>query len=150
MSGRVTAWRSLSRADRRALVGLACVLPVVEVSLRLLGVRRTSSWLTRLLRPGAFHAPSTPEMQRAERLAQLAAIAGPRVPVEAHCLSQSLLLQALLRRRGLDAQLQVGVRKGTQGLDAHAWVQLEGHALAQPSLLHSPLQRSARSRATPR
>jgi hypothetical protein len=147
MSGRMAAWRSLSRRDQRALIALACALPVVELSLRLRGMQRTASWLQRLLRPGSIHAPSAPELQGAERLAQLAAIAGPRVPVAARCLSQALLIQALLRRRGLDAQLQLGVRQGMQPLDAHAWVQLAGQALAQPSLQHRPLQRPTGSPA---
>ncbi|HEX7374514.1 MAG TPA: lasso peptide biosynthesis B2 protein [Steroidobacteraceae bacterium] len=145
----MAAWRSLSGADRRSLAALACALPIVELSLRLLGARRTAAWLTRLLRPGGFHAPTAIELQQAERLARLAAIAGPRVPVAAHCLSQSLLVQALLRRRGLEAEVQVGVRKNPQGLDAHAWVQLAGRALAQTSLQHLPLQASSRGPTAP-
>jgi hypothetical protein len=140
MSGRLAAWRALSGADQRRLLGLACGLPVVEFSLRCFGAQRTALWLSRTCRPRALHPPSIAELQQAERLAQLAAIAGRRGGVPARCLSQSLLVRALLRRRGLDAVLQVGVRKDGGGFDAHAWVELDGHTLAQAPLQHLPLR----------
>jgi hypothetical protein len=147
MSGRLTAWRAMGGADQRRLLGLACALPVVEFSLRCCGTQRTASWLSRIIRPKAVHAPSTDELQQAERLARLAAIAGRRGAVPARCLSQSLLVRAWLRRRGLDAVLQVGVRKDDAGFDAHAWVELEGRALAQAPLQHLPLQPQSPSAA---
>jgi len=99
------------------------------------------------MRPDTFH-PTTPgELQQAERLAQLASIAGRRGVAPARCLSQALLLRALLRRRGLDAVLQVGVRKDAGEFDAHAWVELDGHTLAQAPLQHLPLQPQSPSAA---
>ena len=59
--------------------------------------------------------------------------------VTAHCLSQGLLVRALLRQRGLDAVLQVGVRKDGGELDAHAgstWTATRWHR----SRWTSPLQ----------
>ena len=140
MPGRLAAWRALSGADQRTLLGLACGLPMVEASLRCFGAQRTASWLSRAIKPGAIHAPAAAELQQADRLAHLAAIAGRRGILEARCLSQALLVRALLQRRGLDAVLQVGVRKDGGQFDAHAWVELDGHTLAQTSLQHLPLQ----------
>ena len=140
MPGRLAAWRALSRADQRRLLGLACGLPAVELSLRCFGAQRTASWLSRTIRPSATHPSSSVELQQAERLAQLAAIAGRRGLFAARCLSQGLLVRTLLRQRGLDAVLQVGVRKDGGELDAHAWVELDGHTLAQEPLRHLPLQ----------
>jgi hypothetical protein len=87
-----------------------------------------------------MHPPAAAELRQAERLAHLAAIAGRRGIVQARCLSQAMLVRALLRRRGLDAVLQVGVRKDRGQFDAHAWVELEGHTLAQAPVQHLPLQ----------
>lgn len=39
------------------------------------------------------------------------------------CLGRSVALCWLLRGLGVDATVHIGVRKGEQGLDAHAWVQ---------------------------
>ena len=110
MPGRLAAWRALSGADQRRLLGLACGLPVVETSLQCIGAQRTASWLSRAIKPRAIHPPAAAELQQADRLAYLVAIAGRRGILQARCLSQAMLLRALLRRRGLDAVLQVGIR----------------------------------------
>ena len=147
MPGRLAAWRALSGADQRRLLGLACGLPLVETSLQCIGAQRTASWLSRAIKPRAIHPPAAAELQQADRLAYLVAIAGRRGILQAHCLSQAMLVRALLRRRGLDAVLQVGVRKDSGQFDAHAWVELEGHTLSQPPWQHLPLQSRPQSSA---
>ena len=147
MPGRLAAWRALSGADQRRLLGLTCGLPVVETSLRCIGAQRTASWLSRAIPPKAIHPPDAAELQQADRLAQLAAIAGRRGVLQARCLSQAMLVRALLQRRGLDAVLQVGVRKDGGQFDAHAWVELAGHTLAQAPVQHLPLQSRPQSSA---
>jgi len=54
----------------------------------------------------------------------------------ATCLSKSLALQAMLRRRGRPAELRIGVAKSSgEPLEAHAWVELEGRTyLGGPGL----------------
>lgn len=43
------------------------------------------------------------------------------------CLSKSLALHTLLRRRGIDTRLRLGVRKDqASGIRAHAWLELDG------------------------
>jgi hypothetical protein len=49
--------------------------------------------------------------------------------LSSNCLSRSLVLQAILRRRGAAATLRLGVRKDGPALDAHAWVELGGAPL---------------------
>jgi hypothetical protein len=58
--------------------------------------------------------------QTADRVAQ----AGAFYPGRAECLEQSLVLLILLRRRGLPAQLRLGVQNFP--FSAHAWVELDG------------------------
>jgi len=148
MSGRLAAWRSLSGADQRRLLGLACVLPIVELSLRCFGAQRTAWWLAQVIRPGTVRPTSGLDLQQAERLARLAAMAGRRGILASRCLAQALLVRAMLRRRGLEAVLQLGVRKDDGGFDAHAWVELDGHTLAQAPLRHVPLQPQPQGTAT--
>lgn len=138
MPGRLDAWRTLSRADKRALLGLVCALPVVELSLRGLGAQRTAAWLSRIVRPGTVHKATGDDFRDADRVAHLAAIAGRRGLLAARCLSQALLVRAMLRRRGLETVLRVGVLKDDRRFDAHAWLELEGRALAQSTLPHVP------------
>lgn len=50
------------------------------------------------------------------------------LPTDARCLTQSLVLLALLERRGVSASLMIGVRSEPE-FGAHAWVELGGEAL---------------------
>lgn len=55
-----------------------------------------------------------------------------QLPGDHRCLAQSLVLTALLSRRGVDSKVVIGVRKDRQGgaLDAHAWVTVHGRAVS--------------------
>ena len=129
----------MSGADKRALLALTLLLPVVDISLRTAGLKRTQTWLRRF---GGNRKMLTPpyvdvELACAHRLAELAAIAGAKGAYPIACLRQALLVQCLLLRRGLPAQLRIGALKNADGTpNAHAWVELEGIALAQPDLRH--------------
>ncbi len=45
------------------------------------------------------------------------------------CLQKSLVLQSLLHRQGVAADLQIGVRKQAGTLQAHAWLERAGQPL---------------------
>jgi hypothetical protein len=138
MSGRFARWLELPRGERWLLLGLMAGLTVVSILLRVFGVVRTRRWLERFSRNAGARAIKSGDIQSAQRLAQLADIAGRRGAVTATCLRQSLLIYWLLRRRGLAPELKIGVRKEQSTFDAHAWVELQGVALGQSDLAHSP------------
>ncbi|MFL5867125.1 MAG: lasso peptide biosynthesis B2 protein [Thermoleophilaceae bacterium] len=50
------------------------------------------------------------------------------LPIDSRCLTQSLVLTALLSRRGVGSSLVIGVRRG-ESFGAHAWVELDGRAV---------------------
>jgi len=130
-------WRALGSTDRVRLLALLALLQVMDRSLSAYGLRRTKAWL-RLDRPLTRPAaPSPAAIAKAQRLAQLSALAGYHGPGNTSCLRQALAVQWWLRRRGLDPQLRLGVRKVGDRLDAHAWVELDGMPLAQPNLRHA-------------
>ena len=113
-------------------------LPAMDAALRLFGYVKTRRWLERRS-AGTDARMATPgDLDAAESLARLAAIAGRRGPIAATCLRQSLLVYWLLRRRGLAPELKIGVRKQDAVVDAHAWVELEGRALAPADITHRP------------
>ena len=128
--GLVARWRSLSFGDRARLLALTLLLPLVDLSLRGLGLRRTQQLLG--LDRDEVDPPVAPEAAvAAQRLAQLAAIAGRHGLYLNTCLRQALAVQWWLRRRGLPSQLRIGARRNGDTLDAHAWVELGGLPLAQ-------------------
>jgi hypothetical protein len=138
MIGRLRRWWTRPPSERWLLLRLVLGLPLVALLLRLVGYGRARNLLRRLAGHGPVRSATEIELRQAEQLAQFAAIAGRRGLLSATCLRQALLVDYLLRRRGLAPELKLGVRKREGRFDAHAWVELEGRPLAQAGLEHSP------------
>jgi hypothetical protein len=131
-------WRELSRRDKNQLIALMMLLPVVHLALALFRYGRVRSWLARLSDHRKPTICTAQSIASAQRLAELAAIAGRRGAVEASCLRQALVVWWWLRRRGLSPQLRIGTLGSGDTFAAHAWVELESVALAQRELQHRP------------
>lgn len=115
-------YRALSHAQQRTLLAAAAWMPIFWLGLRVLGLPRFQARLERTRMP-VCAALTLPEAQALGELVNIAArnTLGPRT-----CLTRSLLLGWLLRRRGVQSQLRIGVRLTQGALDAHAWVECEG------------------------
>ena len=76
------------------------------------------------------------------RAVRLAAVYGP---YRATCLPRALVAWGLLRRCSLKGELTIGVRKAEGGLEAHAWVELDGVSLEQApeTIQFAPLRASS-------
>ena len=109
----------LQPAERRAVLGAAALLVVVTPALKVLPMRRVRAGLGLVRRVRGRDGLS------ARRLGQLVEAAGAAVP-GAHCLQTSLVGETMLRRRGLDATLHLGVRRRGSGLESHAWLEAGG------------------------
>jgi len=114
---------------RRVLLLAALGLPLVAATLRICGFRATRAALRALSRaaPRSGGRPADPE-----ELARLVRVASRRGVVRVGCLSRGLLVWAWLTRQGHAARLRVGVAPRAGRLAAHAWVELDGRALAEP------------------
>lgn len=125
--------------DKCLLITLMALLPCVHGALAVFRIRRVRHWLERTSSRRAV-VPCTPErLADAQRLAELAAIAGRRRVVGASCLRQALLVWWWLRRRGLAPELRIGTLGTGVDFAAHAWVELDGVPLAQADLRHRPI-----------
>ena len=62
------------------------------------------------------------------RLARVTSRCLAPLPTDTRCLAKSLVLMALLARRGIASALVIGVRPGSD-FGAHAWVEREGMPL---------------------
>jgi len=122
MAASWTKFRAISGPERRTLLAAIAWLPIFWLGLRALGLRRVYDWSQRE-RPQIESNHSRDEIVRIATLVNIAALHGP---FPATCLTRSLLLGWMLRRRGVASRLRIGVRF-TQGiLDAHAWVECAG------------------------
>lgn len=135
---RLRRWWALPPGERGLLLQLIAGLLLVNTLLHFFGYVKTRTLLDRWVGHRSTRLPTGEELQAAERMAALAAIAGRRGLLAATCLRQALLVHWLLRRRGLEPELKLGVRKLDGNFDAHAWVELGGVALAQASVQHQP------------
>lgn len=104
-------------------------LLALKLALRLFGLSRCYRGLARLATKR--HTANKPtEWESYTNLAIIIRQAGHSVAA-ANCLPQSLLLWCWLCRQGMDASLQIGVDRQTADLAAHAWVEVEGQAVAE-------------------
>ncbi len=130
-------WWALPARDRILFAFLLIALPLVSACLRWLGYRRTLALVEARSELPARRAATAIERDQARQLASLAALAGRR-GLRATCLPQAMVLHLLLRRRGLDPQLKLGVRRSEPEPDMHAWVELGGVSLDPAPSTHVP------------
>jgi len=110
----------LPAESKRFVLGSVVILPVTYAGLELFGLKRL---LTRMPHspPVAEQVSDVPEQIR--RYARLFSAVTRRCPLPLKCLGRAVALCWLLRLRGIDATIHIGVRKERNSLDAHAWVQ---------------------------
>jgi hypothetical protein len=112
----------LSRHDAAVLLEAGCLLPSIELGLRVLP-------LDALLRRIGGPAPRPQADVDPRRAALLIDRLGAIYPLNATCLKKSLVLLRVLRRRGYAAELRLGVRRVDGAFASHAWVECGDHRL---------------------
>jgi transglutaminase superfamily protein len=127
----MTVLRALVRrpAADSALVAHAIVVhAVVALLLRPIGFRRLTAWLARAASIGARRDP---RVDAASRVVWAVRTATHLVPGGRTCLTEALTAQHLLRRRGEDATLCLGVSRSGSGapIAAHAWLERAGRII---------------------
>ncbi len=129
-------------ADRRLLLQAWTAAPIIRIMLAVAGFKRCHAALQRFTGSGGSRAAVTPGFDEVAHLARLVRAAARHGCVDRNCLTESLTLWWLLRRRGIDSDIRIGVRKEGDRLDAHAWVECAGTALDEHpdvSRIFSPL-----------
>lgn len=100
----------------------------VEIGLRLLSMSTIFALIERVPR----WATGTPSAERWQRLSRVAAVPYRIVAGRGICLRHSLVLTAMLRRRGVPAHVRIGVARRDGAVAAHAWVTIAGSSLDTP------------------
>jgi len=119
---KISRFRALSATDRRTFLTAMALLPLFRVALGVLGLQRLQARLHRTPRPRSSPA----EHDELMRIGALVNRASHHVLGPDNCLTRSLYLWWLLRRKGVYCQLRIGVRLAESGLIAHAWVERAG------------------------
>jgi hypothetical protein len=104
-----------------------------------LGLRRRSlAELSSESRPASAEAETMEATTQLIRLRQLTDLVLQRRPFRASCLVRALVLQRLLRRRGVATQLVITVARAGSGLRGHAETRLRSASDPAPVLLEQP------------
>ena len=125
MSRRLRAALTLLPSDRWTLVQAWFLLLGTDLGLRLLSFRR----LQGVLLWGQKDAGDRPQSEMPatiRRLGWFVDVAARNHLYPMGCLRRSLALQWLLGRRGVTADLRIGVQRQGGGLSAHAWLEHDG------------------------
>lgn len=130
MLNRIRYFLSLPLAEKALLARLAVLLPLAGLALWGLDFKRTYRLVERFssscrLKPN----PDEQAFVMARRMGYLVNAAARHGLYKAGCLRRSLVLWALLRRRGLPVELRIGTRLLDGKFQAHAWVELAGRAV---------------------
>ena len=132
-SRRLKSLRQLSSSDRRVLAGATFWLPVTVCALRFLGYQRVHAVLTRLPQHVLSGGVTEGAVKDARAAAKMVKLAIRHGPYRATCLPESLVLWALLRRRGVPVELRIGTRVDSNEFKAHAWVEIQGAVINDAS-----------------
>ncbi len=125
-------WFALPRVERRAIITLALLVPAMHVAVRVIDYRRTlavAEWTATRARwrRKVDTSDAAGAVVEAYRLATARVQRYSLLP--GNCLSRSLALWWVLRRRGAAPELRLGVSLGGGDFAAHAWVELGGLAV---------------------
>lgn len=118
----------LTRADKRLFLKVAQLLVATRIGLTLLPYKTILHIFDRLSERSDERPAFTEDDYRyAEQVVFLTRAGGRRILGSRPCLPQALVVECLLKRRGFDASLHIGVTKDANDeLLAHAWVENEG------------------------
>ena len=122
--------KTLSWSEWRLLLTSMLLLPLTALALHLFGFKRTQNFMSRFVHADrSVDFPEVNSLQEAKLVAHIVRVAAGHGIYRANCLKQSLVLWWLLQRRGIRADLRIGVQKIDGSLYAHSWVELNGSIL---------------------
>lgn len=122
MLEQIRRFNALERPEQELFLRAYCLLPLISISLRWRGFRKTKASLERFL-PVTYGSQNPDAEKRACRTEQLVRSAVQHGIGHPSCLEISLALWWLLARQGIASDLRVGVRKDGEKFEAHAWVE---------------------------
>jgi hypothetical protein len=122
MTSKLSKFQALSGAEKRLFLSAVMLLPLFWLGLRVFGLARFQAWLER----APFVAKTSPSVGELSAIGALVNSAAYYAPGPVTCLTRSLYLRWLLRRRGIASDFRIGVQLVQGKLDAHAWVEVTG------------------------
>ncbi len=119
--------KALTTRQRKLLLQALFLLPLTHLSLKTMGYARTVRTIEKQISiPEKTEPDSSREnLNNAVEAARIVSIAAHYGLYRATCLRRSLVLIILLRRQGIESKIYFGVQMHDQGIEAHAWVEIQ-------------------------
>jgi hypothetical protein len=128
--GPLSKFWKLSLTDKLLLVEALFLLGLAQVGLRTLPFATLRVVLTKISRVAARKSALTNTSAERRRIIWAVEAVGQHFPAIGTCLTQALAAYVLLRRRGHETNLRIGVSRDQAGkFAAHAWLEQEGAIL---------------------
>ena len=125
----LSRFKKMSALERGILIRALLLLPAIGLGLRIFGFKRVQAILTVSKTFDTCKLAPNVTLKIAVAVASVVSIAARRGFYRANCLPTSLVLEHLIQKQGIAADLRVGVRKVAGALEAHAWVEHYGQPL---------------------
>ena len=132
---RLRRFSALERTARGIFLRAAALLPLISLSLRLRGFRKTQAFVQKTI-PSSKDGRDNSAPECTDLTVRMVRAAVRHSPGHPTCLEESLALCWLLGRQGIASELRIGVRKQNEKFEAHAWVERDGTALNEPESSH--------------
>jgi hypothetical protein len=116
---------SLARDERRLVEEAIVVLGATRVMLWTLPLKRLNS-----IAESMGRARVSPDRAGSrETIVRAVERASNAIPAANNCLVRAIAAQIMLARRGIDAELKIGVAHPSDGFKAHAWLECAGEVV---------------------
>ena len=132
MLSKLKRLRDYRREDLFRILWLVGLLLKAECTLRLMRSGKILEKLQARRSPGRPARKTRLDPEALYRLIRLVETADRQHGLPPSCVRKALVLKNLLSARGLDCELRVGIQRDGEGLQAHAWIELEGTRLEGP------------------
>jgi hypothetical protein len=129
---RVIRFFQLGTWERSILIGSFVWVTLFRLGLWILPFSMTKRWTI----PSADQVTSKFDKQTVIEIVRAVRFASKFVPY-ASCLTQALAARKLLEQHGQSAELKIGVAKGNEGFEAHAWIEIDGRIVLGKQRMHS-------------
>jgi hypothetical protein len=132
---KIAKLKDLSLNEWQVLLSSMFLLPTIALTLRLKGYKWTRALLQKRIpergKSSTDDLSSDSQLQTAKSVARMVSVAAGHGPYRANCLKRSLATWWLLQRRGIAAELNIGVNTDPGDFNAHAWVEFMGNTLVE-------------------
>lgn len=122
--------KALPFIDQSRLVGYVLLLPLIRIGLSFFGYRRNHAFLASHPRkPATYTGSNRAALGISRHTAYLVSIAARQGLLHATCLHQALLTYWLLRKIGIETQVNIGVQNRQRKFLSHAWLEYDGEVV---------------------